>query len=153
MQYSQEIVSYNDSIKTLETRKSSLNAEKFANAQEAADYNSKVVILTSNIKGLQSNYSTFEPYEVDETELPRIRDELTKLELEVKEYQKKLDNLKVLSEEHKTLKAFVDDFSNTLFRNECIEKDNLKTKGEIEDLEVQINKLTQIIAQQEKDYE
>ena len=153
MQYSQEIISYNDSIKTLETRKSSLNAEKFANAQEAADYNSKVVILTSNIKGLQSNYSTFEPYEVDETELPRIRDELAKLELEVKEYQKKLDNLKVLSEEHKTLKAFVDDFSNTLLRNEWIEKDNLKTKSEIEDLEVQINKLTQIIAQQEKDYE
>lgn len=153
MKYANEIESYTESIKKLEILKNRINTEKFENAQAVADYNSKVVILTSNIKGLQSNYSTFEPYEIDETELPRICDELTKLELEVKEYQKKLDNLKVLSEEHKVLKAFVDDFSNTLLRNEWIEKDNLKTKSEIEDLEVQINKLTQIITQQEKDYE
>ena len=153
MQYSNEIASYTDSIKKLELLKNGINAEKFENAQAVADYNSKVVILTSKIKGLQADYSNFKPMDVEDSELQATKDEIAKLTLDIADLQKKLDSLKILSEEHKALKLFSDDFANTLLRNEWIEKDNLKTKGEIEELEVQINKLTQIITQQEKDYE
>lgn len=151
--YKNEIFSHTELVKKLEASRSAITAEKFSAAQAAADYNSKVAILTSKIKSLETDYSNLKSYEINNEELFKLKLELNELNSKIENYNKRLSDLAILTEEHRTLKTFIDNFSNVLLKNEWIEKDNLKIKSEIEELEAQIESLTQVIAQQEKNYE